>query len=142
MTDSTSIGDLNIAFGWAWMNLGFISGLLMGIKAEPFGFHPRRDAAEWLGGYSAAPRRLIRLGHIAFIALSAINILFGMLIDEASLPEVWKQTGAYAMIIGGIGVPLLCLTAAALRPAKLILPIPASAVLLGNLIIAWGFIGM
>ncbi len=140
MLESNAIGDLNIAFGWAWMNLGFISGLLMGIKAEPFGFHPRRDAAEWLGGYSAGPRRLIRLGHIAFIMLSVINILFGMHIDEAMLSDGWKRTAAYVMIAGAIGVPLLCLTAAAFRPAKLVLPIPASAVLLGNLIIAWGFL--
>jgi hypothetical protein len=133
------IGHLNIAFGWAWMPMGFITGLLMGLKAEQFGFDMRADGATWLDGYSSVPRRLIRLGHVAFIMLPVLNILFGQFIDGAAVPLLWKQVGSYAMIFGAVGVPILCMTAAFIRPVKVFLGLPASAILLGNLIMAWGY---
>ena len=61
-------GQINILFGWAWMCVGFISGMTLGLWAE--GEH-------WLGGYASVTRRYLRLAHVAFIALSIINILYG-----------------------------------------------------------------
>lgn len=136
---STHIGQVNIAFGWAWMNLGFITGLLMGLKAEQFGLNTLDAGPVWLQGYASVPRRLIRLGHVAFIMLPVLNILFGQFIDGAALPFAWKLIGSWAMIFGAIGVPVLCFAAARYRPLKIGLGLPASAILLGNLIIAWGY---
>lgn len=137
--DSHPVGSLNIVFGWVWMNMGFITGLLMGLKAEQFGLNLQKEGPTWLDGYSSVPRRLIRLGHVAFIMLPVLNILYGQYIDAAALSMTWKTAGSYAMIFGGVGVPLLCFTAAFYRPAKILLGLPASAVLLGNLIIASGY---
>lgn len=134
-----AIGHWNIVFGWTWMNLGFITGLLMGLKAEQFGLTVK-EGPTWMDGYSSVPRRLIRLGHVAFLMLPLLNIVYGQFLDGANLPLPWKQTGSYAMIFGAIGVPILCMTAAFFRPLKLLLGIPASAVLLGNLIMAWGYL--
>ena len=132
------IGHWNIVFGWIWMNLGFISGLLLGLKVEQFGV-TAQEGPIWMGGYSSVPRRLMRLGHVAFLMLPLLNIVYGQFIDGAHLTMEWKLVGSYAMIVGAIGVPLLCMTAAFFRPAKLLLGLPASALLLGNLIIAWGY---
>lgn len=141
MDESLPIGHLNIVFGWAWMNLGFVSGLIMGVKAEQFGLNTLDEGPTWMGGYGSVPRRLLRLGHIAFIMLSLLNIVYGTQIDAAALPDVWKRIGSTAMIFGGVGVPVLCLTAVWLRPAKVLLGVPATAVLVGNLVIAWGYLG-
>ncbi|MDA1193445.1 MAG: hypothetical protein O3A46_17350 [Candidatus Poribacteria bacterium] len=140
MWNDNAIGNLNIAFGWVWMNFGFLTGLLMGMKAEQFGLNKLDVGPTWMGGYDSVPRRLLRLGHIAFIMLPVLNILYGNHIDAAHLPVVWKKTGSAAMIFGGIGVPVLCLLAVAVRPAKRFVGIPATAVLIANLIIAWGFL--
>lgn len=138
--DPTHVGNLNITFGWVWMNLGFLSGLLMGLKAEQFGLNTLAVGPTWLDGYGSVPRRLIRLGHIAFIMLPLINIVFGAHIDATPLTLAWKQTASYALVFGAVGVPVLCFVAAFYRPAKVLLGLPASAVLVANLIIAWGFL--
>jgi hypothetical protein len=134
------IGKVNIVFGWVWMNMGFITGLLMGLKAEQFGLNFMKEGPTWLEGYSSVPRRLIRLGHVAFIMLPVLNILYGQYIDATPLPLFWKLTGSYAMIFGAVGVPVLCMGAAFFRPLKLVLSVPATAVLVGNLVIAWGYL--
>lgn len=137
--NASTIGDLNIVFGWLWMNMGFITGLLMGLKAEQFGLNTLKEGPTWLDGYGSIPRRLIRLGHVAFIMLPVLNILYGQFIDGAALSHAWKLTGSYAMIAGAVGIPLLCFGAAFYRPLKILLGLPASAILLGNLIIATGY---
>jgi hypothetical protein len=137
--DALTIGKINIVFGWVWMNMGFITGLLMGLKAEQFGLNTLREGPTWLDGYGSVPRRLIRLGHVAFIMLPVLNILYGQFIDAAALDLVWKRVGSSAMIAGAVGVPLLCFGAAVYRPLKILLGLPASAILLGNLIIAVGY---
>lgn len=137
---AAAVGHLNIAFGWAWMTLGFVSGMLMGLRAEQFGLNTLNEGPTWLGGYGSVPRRLIRLGHVAFIMLSVLNLLFGLFIDGAALPLIWKLVGSYAMIFGAVGVPLLCVAAARYRPLKILLGLPASAMLAGNVIIAWGYV--
>ena len=137
--DPGNLGDLNITFGWLWMNMGFITGLLMGLKAEQFGLNTLKEGPTWLDGYSSIPRRLIRLGHVAFIMLPVLNLPYGLFIDGAALPHVWKLIGSYSMIAGAVGVPLLCFGAAFHRPLKIFLGLPASAILVGNLIIATGY---
>jgi len=52
---------------WLGVALGIIGGAWLGLHYDREG---------WLGGYGALRRRLIRLGHIALIALGLLNILF------------------------------------------------------------------
>jgi hypothetical protein len=123
--------QINVVFGWAWMCVGLIMGLMMGMRAEGEG---------WLGGYSSLTRRYLRLGHIAFIALSIINILYGIELRSADIPGYVSSIGSPLMIFGGAGVPLTCLTAAFFRKAKYFLPLPALAVLVGSGILVVGLI--
>lgn len=90
-----SIGEANVIFGWIWMCLGFILGMTMGIWAE---------GKQWLGGYASVTRRYLRLGHIAFIALSIINILYGKELASVDLTDSLKNTGSILMIFGAVGV--------------------------------------
>ena len=122
-------GQINIIFGWAWMCLGFIFGMTLGMWAEE---------EKWLGGYTSMARRYLRLAHVAFIALSVINILYGKELGSVALPAHIKNIGSVLMIFGAAGVPIACISAAFYRKAKYFLPLPASAVLIGTAILVVG----
>jgi hypothetical protein len=124
-------GHINVVFGWAWMCIGLIMGLVMGMRAE---------GEQWLGGYNSLTRRYLRLGHIAFIALPIINILYGIELGSAVLPHYVVSLGSPLLIFGAVGVPVTCIVAAFCRKAKLFLPLPAIAVLVGIGILVIGLI--
>jgi hypothetical protein len=90
---------MNESFGWAWILAGFVSGFLLGL-----GFH--HD--DWMGGYGAFRRRLIRLGHISFIGLGILNILFAFSAPRVALGEPWLSIASWALIAGGVTMPLSC----------------------------------
>jgi hypothetical protein len=87
---------------------GFAVGALVGL-----GFH--RD--DFLGGYGSFRRRLVRLGHIALIALGLLNIVFSL-----SVPQVAYTNGGFAgaaslcWLAGGMAMPSVCFLTA-WRPA-------------------------
>ena len=124
-------GQINIIFGWAWMCVGFISGMTLGMWAE---------GEKWLGGYASITRRYLRLAHVAFIALSVINILYGKELGSPDIPTYVKSIGSPLMIFGAAGVPLACISAAFFRKVKYFLPIPAVALLIGTAILVIGMI--
>ena len=122
-------GEVNILFGWAWMCVGFLSGMILGLRAE---------GEQWLGGYASLTRRYLRLAHVAFVALSIINILYGKELGTIDLPNHFKNIGSALMIFGAAGVPLACISAAFLRKTRYLLPVPAAAVLIGVIILLTG----
>ena len=124
-------GEINILFGWTWMCIGFISGMILGMWIE---------GEKWLGGYTSLTRRYLRLGHVAFIALSIINILYGRQLGSDGLPLYVRSIGSPLMIFGAAGVPLACISAAFFRKAKYFLPLPALALLIGTAILVIGMI--
>jgi len=124
-------GEINVIFGWAWMAAGFIAGMAMGFWAEK---------EDWLGGYGSLTRRYLRLAHIAFIALAIINILYGTELDSVGISESLKRLGSYLMLFGAVGMPLICVFAAFWRKIKYLLPLPASALLAGVVILVIGLV--
>lgn len=94
------IGIINIKFGWCWLFIGILGAMWIGLYAF---------RADWLGGYTSLPRRFLRLSHIAFMALSLTNVLYGLCIDSANLSINLKKTGSYSMIIAAIFMPTICL---------------------------------
>ena len=124
-------GQINVLFGWVWMCVGFISGMTLGLWAEE---------EKWLGGYASITRRYLRLAHVAFIALSIINILYGKELGSIDLPTHIKSIGSALMIFGAAGVPITCICTAFYRKAKYFLPLPALAVLAGTTILVIGMI--
>lgn len=129
-----SIGETNIAFGWLVMIVGILTGSLLGMYAFAGPFKPPRGHEE----YASLPRRMVRLAHIAFVALPMINILYGQHIDATDLSESIKQLGSYSMIVGMIGVPTLLIAASFYNPIKYLEVIPVGGILLGLAIIAYG----
>ena len=93
---------LNWQFGWSLILAGFLSGAVIGL-----GFH--REG--FLGGYGAFRRRLLRLGHIALVALGVLNLLFSFSPLPSLDPRaVWLAS--QALIFGSLTMPLVCFLAA------------------------------
>ena len=88
----------NWLVGWSLVLIGFLSGSVLGL------FFHRED---FLGGYGSFRRRLFRLGHIAFVALGLMNVLFS--ISAAPLGTGWEAALASGgFIVGGVTMPLMC----------------------------------
>lgn len=77
--------------GWALVLAGLLAGVFLGLN-----FH--REA--FLGGYASLRRRLVRLGHIALVALGALNVLWAL--SQATMGAdprlgLWFLAGSLAM---------------------------------------------
>ena len=90
---------LNEAFGWIWILAGLLSGLALGMRFQ------RED---WLGGYGSFPRRLVRLGHISFLGLGFLNLLFALSGPRIHLEAAWLRAASLALIVGGVSMPVCC----------------------------------
>ena len=85
--------------GWLLILLGFLSGAILGL-----GFH----GDDFLGGYNSFRRRLLRLGHIALVALGALNVLASVTVPVRAYSSI-----ACALLIGGaISMPGVCFLSA------------------------------
>ncbi len=113
----------NLIFAWAWILLGFFSGMLMGLA-----FH-RED---WLGGYGSWPRRLYRLGHISFFGLGMANLLFFATVRSLPAAPALLNTASVAFLIGGVTMPVCCAICANFRAARHLFAIPVISLLVAG----------
>lgn len=106
--------------GWAAMMAGIVSGSVMGI------FFHRED---WLGGYSSYRRRMVRLGHIAFFGMGAINLL--MSASTRSMDrERWvvlSPIAARSLLVATLAMPLTCFLTAWRPSFRHFFPVPVAA---------------
>ena len=100
---------------------GTLTGMINGLF-----FHDER----WLGGYASWPRRMVRLGHIAFIALGIINILYALTIQSLHWPAPPLIVGA-ALLASGLLMPLVCYLSAWRMPLRHLFVLPVLCVLVG-----------
>ncbi len=112
----------NEVFGWVWILCGLVSGLVLGLR-----FH-RED---WLGGYASLPRRLIRLGHISFLGLGFLNVLFALAGPRLSLSPAWLALASWSLVTGGVTMPLCCALMAWRRVLQPAFAVPVTSLLLG-----------
>ena len=105
---------MNLFFGWLWILLGFITGMVLGLF-----FHDEK----WLGGYGSLKRRMYRLGHISFFGLGTVNLLFAMTIHASSTSQMFPLA-AWAFIVGAVTMPLCCVVMAHFPKAHMIFTLP------------------
>ena len=120
----------NLIAGWLGMLAGVIAGAVIGLF-----FH--RD--DWMGGYASYPRRLTRLGHIAFFGLGLINLAFAATAGQLALGAAYSGFASRALIAGAITMPLVCFLSAWRKPMRHLFPIPVVSVLAGVLAILIGW---
>ncbi|MFH1316838.1 MAG: hypothetical protein ABII01_04930 [Candidatus Woesearchaeota archaeon] len=128
------IGKKNISFGWIWILVGLIVGAIIGM----WSFNGPLPSP--LGDYTSLPRRMVRLAHIAFIALATINILYGYEIDKVKLNGKFKMIGSRSLIIGAILMPIILLVSAFYEPMKYLTMIPAILLIFSIFVIVIGIL--
>jgi len=106
----------SLVVGWSLIVAGFLGGALLGA-----GFH--QD--DFLGGYGSWQRRLLRLGHVACVALGVLNLLFAATVPRAPL----AGTGATLLALGGVAMPLCCLVVAFVPRLRPLFAIPVALLL-------------
>ena len=113
---------INITAAWIGFLLGVLSGAVPGLFF---------NNAQWLGGYTSWPRRLIRLGHIAFFGIGFLNLGMGLTCHALGITAPAAST---LMLVGAVAMPTVCY-ASAFKPAfRHLFFIPAGSVLLSIII--------
>jgi hypothetical protein len=109
----------NLWAAWIGIFLGLASGTVQGL------FFHRED---WLGGYDAWPRRLMRLGHISFFGIAFLNLAYAntvaLLGGDADVPAA-----SMLLVAGAITMPLVCYLAAWKKPLRHLFPVPVLSLL-------------
>ena len=119
---------LNLQVAWAWMVLGFLSGMILGIN-----FH-RED---WLGGYGSFPRRLYRLGHISFFGLGAVNLMYYLTVESLANRGGAAGWPAWAFIVGAVTMPVCCFATAHRPRLRALFAVPVISLLAGGMQVLW-----
>lgn len=109
---------VNIIAAWIGFLLGGISGAIPGLFFYRF---------DWLGGYTSWPRRLIRLGHIAFFGIGFLNLGLGL---TSLVVGIHAPAASTLMIVGAVTMPLLCYLSAFKPAFRHLFFIPAGSVIL------------
>jgi len=116
---------LNLILAWAWIVMGFLSGLVMGLF-----FHQEK----WLGGYGSFQRRMYRLGHISFFGLGVVNLCFFLTVQALSLSGLMMQAAGWCLMAGAITMPVCCLLMAHHPQTVPLFSVPVLSLLLGGLL--------
>ena len=122
------VGRRNIVFGWFWILFGLLVGAVIGMWSF------NGPLVSPLGDYTALPRRMIRLSHIAFIALGIINILYGYGLEKI---KKLRKIGSHSMIWGAVLMPIILITAAFYEPIKYLSMIPAILIIIAVFVMTY-----
>lgn len=116
-----------VALGWWLMAAGFITGAVFGILAQN---------ENWLGGYASRTRRLVRLGHIALIALGALNIAWPLTTTAREVsPSGPIIAGCFAL--GGLTMGPTCFLTSWRWACRVLFVVPSTALIIGALLAGW-----
>lgn len=119
----------NEAFGWTCVLMGMAVGASFGMRFQQ---------PDWLGGYDSHRRRLLRLGHVALIALGVLNILFVQGLERVALGETALGLASVGLIVGALTMPACCAIAAFGKRSPFLFAVPVTSLLLGVGLTAWG----
>lgn len=120
---------INEQFGWIWITAGFLSGAVLGV------FFSREG---WMGGYQSYRRRLLRLGHISFVGLGILNILFAVSAPRLALAPQHNWLASWSLMIGGVAMPLSCGLTAWKPSFKPLFVVPVTTLLTGASLVSIG----
>lgn len=130
IVSDTVDASLNVAIGWSSLSVGAITGLILGL----WSFGGPISVPELIGEYDALPRRLLRLGHIAFFGLGVLNIMIARHLGHGRPNVAGIKHALGAMNFGNVFLPLTLIAAAFFEPLKYLMSVPACAVTLALLV--------
>jgi hypothetical protein len=110
---------LNLGLGWSLVLAGMLAGAALGLGFQATGF---------LGGYASWRRRLLRLGHVALVALGGLNVLFAL--TPCAVPDgTAARVAALGWLVGAVAMPAVCFLAAWRTPLRHLFALPVTALL-------------
>lgn len=124
----------NRPVGWASVAVGIAMGMVMGLWSFDGPFAP----PAWVGEYGDTSRRLLRLSHIAFIALGVIDVMLDAELARSALSAKLRRLASRLMIAGNVLLPVTLGAAAIWRPLKYAMSPPALCVFAALALVAWG----
>lgn len=116
--------SVNIAVAWTSLAVGAITGMVMGL----WSFNGPAPVPAMIGEYGDLPRRLLRLGHIAFFGLGLLNILMSRQLAAARQHRAGDLLALRLMNFGNIVLPPSLMAAAFFEPVKYVASLPATAI--------------
>ncbi len=125
---------LNRSIALTSLALGALSGMLMGL----WSFGGPAPVPDAIGDYGDLPRRLLRLGHIAFFGLAFLNLILARQIPSLPLGRNAMRGALGCMNFGNVALPIALIAAAFWEPLKYLTAPAAFAVTLALCIAAWG----
>jgi len=118
---------MNVVVGWWLIAVGFSTGAAFGLLAQD---------ENWLGGYLNRPRRLARLGHIALIALGALNVVWP-LTTTAQKQSVVTSWIAVCFALGGLTMGPACFLTAWRWSCRILFLVPSTVLIVGAVLAGW-----
>jgi hypothetical protein len=105
------------------MSLGVLSGAVMGLL-----FHKE----EWLGGYGSVSRRMVRLGHISFFGMGALNMCWAGTLFAVPGVSTLTSIASFGLLVATISMPVICFYCGVrgINRALFVIPVGATCVLL------------
>lgn len=122
----------NEIVGWVAILVSLALGLYQGVKFQ------RED---WLGGYTAFPRRMVRLAHVALAALGILNVQFAQSLPRLNLCPPLAAVDSAALIAAAALMPACCLWLARRRSHFGIFAAPVACLAVGLLLTIGGLLG-
>ena len=119
--------ELNIYTAWIAFLVGCIAGAIPGLF-----FHQ----ANWLEGYISWPRRMIRLAHISFFGVGALNLAFALTAEVLGI-ESGLLPASYLLAVGAVAMPLVCYLSAYKVSFRHLFIIPVLSLTLGVAFFLW-----
>jgi hypothetical protein len=128
------VGLLNIYAGWVYIVLGILSGVVLSWWSFGGPMKPPKGYED----YTALPRRLTRLAHIAAFMLPVVDILYGQYIDDVPLSLWLKKTGSIGMVFCMAGLPITLFLGSIRTPLKNLAALPVTGGVIALSIISFG----
>ncbi len=119
--------NINMLVGWCSVSAGIVAGAVSGL-------HFWRD--DWLGGYGAWRRRMVRLAHVAFFGLGILNLLFSLSVHALGLQEGVRslQVASALLAAGAVTMPITCYLSAWRMSMRSLFAVPVLCVFVGVLL--------
>jgi hypothetical protein len=119
---------MNDLVGWLLVFFGFASGAYLGLRAQN---------EDFLGGYLSRKRRLVRLGHIALVALGGLNVFWGQMMSLADSPPDLHAWAGWGFLVGGCTMGPVCFLTAWRWGLRVFFLVPTTSLLLGAALAFW-----
>ena len=120
---------INEPLGWILISLGFLAGAFLGTRYQD---------EQFLGGYADPKRRLVRLGHIACIALGVLNLLFVLSAERAGMDGLALAIASWGFVVGGVAMPTICFLSSWRRGFGVLFAVPVLSLVAAGGLTAWG----